>query len=179
MGKCLGLRKTTHATASEWRDQLGMDYLNLYSFAFVRNPWDRFLSLYLYARMKQSYHHSSLRFRRKRYGKHHDYETLRDTSIETAALLLLEGKLSFQWLPQCRWICDQNGKIICNFVGRLETARTDWAHVAAKTNTPNTLTHKNIANPDRIPYREKINAETKHLLEIYYKQDIEGFCYQF
>jgi hypothetical protein len=39
-----------------------MDYLNLYSFAFVRNPWDRFLSLYLYARLKQSYHHSSLRF---------------------------------------------------------------------------------------------------------------------
>jgi hypothetical protein len=179
MGKCLGLRKTTHATASEWREQLGLDYSNLYSFAFVRNPWDRFLSLYLYARMEESYHHSSIRFRRKRYGKHPDYETLRDASIETAAFLLLEGKLSFQWLPQCRWICNQSGKIMCNFVGRLESVRTDWAHVAAKTNAPDALSHKNIANPNRIPYREKINAETKQLLDIYYQQDIQQLGYQF
>ena len=177
--EALGLPETTHATASEFRGMLGPQYEQLFSFAFTRNPWDRFLSLYLYARMEESHHHSAKLLRRKRYGRHLDYDTLRTASLQDAAQLLVNGKLSYQWLPQHRWVCDENGRIICHFVGRLESLDTDWPPIAAKAQAAAILPRKNVANVEKIPYQQRIDDTTKSLLDEYYRRDIELFGYRF
>ena len=179
MCEALGLPETTHATASEFRAMLGPQYDHLYSFAFTRNPWDRFLSLYLYARMEESHHHSARHPRRKRYGRHPDYKTLRTASLQDAARLLLDGKLGFHWLPQHRWVCDENDRVICNFVGRLESLDADWPQIAARTKAAASMPRKNVSNVEKIPYQQRIDDKTKSLLDEYYRRDIELFGYQF
>ncbi|MFM8250901.1 MAG: sulfotransferase family 2 domain-containing protein [Planctomycetota bacterium] len=179
MCAALGLAETTHATASEFRTLLGAQYEQLFSFAFTRNPWDRFLSLYLYARMEESHHHSAKRPHRKRYGKHPDYDTLRQASLSDAAHLLLEGRLGMHWLPQHRWVCDEQGQIICTFVGQLESLDEQWPQIVAQTKATALVPRKNVANVDKIPYQDRIDDRTKSLLDEYYQRDIELFGYRF
>ena len=179
MCEALGLSDTMHETAIDYRRMLGGRYDELYRFAFVRNPWDRFLSLYMYARMEESHHHSASAPHSKKCGKHPDYETLKHTSIQDAAALLIAGQLSFQWLPQHRWVCDENGKVIVDFVGRVEAVEHDWPVVAARVGGRTNMPRRNVANVEKVPYQQVLDSKTKALLDDYYKKDVELFGYQF
>ena len=83
----LGRRKCIHGTSRDYRTLLGRRYDEMFSFAFVRNPRDRFMSLYRYARMRESHHHSATFPWLSRYGKHPDHDLLRDASLSEAAVL--------------------------------------------------------------------------------------------
>jgi len=179
MCETLGLPETTHDTAVELRRMLGNRYDELFRFAFVRNPWDRFLSLYFYARMEESHHHSAKAPHRKRHGKHPDYDTLKHASIQDAASLLIAGNLGFHWLPQHRWVCDENHRIIVDFIGRVEALEKDWSVVAAKVCAFTNVPRRNVANVAKVHYQQLLDPKTKALLDEYYKDDIELFGYRF
>ena len=179
MCEALGLSETIHETAIDYRRMLGGRYDELYRFAFVRNPWDRFLSLYMYSRMEESHYHSATAPHSKKYGKHPDYEALKHASIQDAAALLIAGQLSFLWLPQHRWVCDENGKVIVDFVGRVEAVEHDWPVVAARVGARTNMPRRNVANVEKVSYQQVLDLKTKALLDEYYKKDIELFGYQF
>jgi hypothetical protein len=69
-------------------------------------------------------------------------KTLRTASLQDAARLLLDGKLGFHWLPQHRWVCDENDRVICNFVGRLESLDAVWPQIAARTKAAASMPRK-------------------------------------
>jgi chondroitin 4-sulfotransferase 11 len=179
MCEALGLPRTTHATAAELKKMLGARYDSMFSFAFVRNPWERFVSLYIYARMQESFHHSVKNAYRSRYGKHPDYEILKNSSIRDTAQLLVDGRLCFQWLPQHQWVCDENGSLMVNFIGQLETVQDDWARLASQISVTTSLPWKNVSNVEKIAYQDLIDAKTKAIVDEYYKKDIELFGFKF
>ncbi len=124
--QAFNLTTTNHYTAQELRWWMGSrSYGRFYSFCIARNPYDRFLSLYHYARLEHSTHHSVHPEDTRR--KHSDYDLLKDASINECADLLRDGKLSALWKPQTDWFLDTNGDLLVNYVGHYETLEYDFA----------------------------------------------------
>ncbi|MCT8340058.1 sulfotransferase family protein [Flavobacteriaceae bacterium TK19130] len=187
ISQLLGIDVSRHYTVSEYKAMLGRkQYEALFSFAIVRNPFSRFLSLYNYARMDESYYHSAIKPEKAIYGKHMDYDTLQHASIAEAALLLKEGKLVHnpphnQWKPQTFWLKNDVGKLDLDFIGRFETLEEDVKQIVEKLGIRpvNALKKTNASKKKGSSYREVIDDNTRKILEEYYASDLETFGYEF
>lgn len=184
--RALGFTHTFHATALEYRNALSKTYDDFFSFCFVRNPFDRFLSLYNYARLDESYYHSAINPSKTIYGKHLDYDILVNASLEQAADLLLEGKLRHDnawnhWRPQMDWILDEENNVIVNYIGRVEDIRMDFQNVCNILKLPagNELSLLNTSNNKKTDYRQLITSTMREKLEFYYKADFDFLGYSF
>lgn len=79
------------------------------TFCIVRDPIERFISNYCYARMPDSYWHG-------KNGMHPDYELLKGASVTECIELLKEGKLNHQgWKPQYHYVY-HNNKIYADYI---------------------------------------------------------------
>ena len=101
-----------------------LDYLSCITFAVVRNPFDRLISCYEYARMPESYYHSVKNPNAAKYGVHPDYHFLKDKTfielLDYLPNLIRDPKSHPGWKPQSYWVCDNMGNIKVDFVIRLE-----------------------------------------------------------
>ena len=174
-----------HYTARAYREMLGWPtYHWRYSFAFVRNPWDRFLSLYRYARLEESRYHSAIDPESAPHGKHTDYDVLCDASVEDCARYLVEGRLQHDdfinhWRPQSDWLTDDDGKIIVDFVGRVESIDESFRTVAHRLNlSTHTLPVTNRSSDDE-GYRSAFTDVSRDIVADHYREDIERFGYEF
>ncbi|QEC69079.1 sulfotransferase family protein [Panacibacter ginsenosidivorans] len=184
--KALSFSNSTHAEAKQYKQMLGKSYEDFFSFCFVRNPFDRFISTYNYARLEESYYHSSIDPSKTKFGKHLDYDILKDASLEEAVDLLLEGKLIHDkawnhWKPQVQWILDEDEKVIVDYIGRLENIQTDFSYICNKLQLPvhNSLPALNVSEAKKKDYRDLINPGMRAKLEHYYRKDLEILEYEF
>jgi hypothetical protein len=107
-----------HATAREIRATVGEAmFAKYFKFAFVRNPFDHLLSLFLYVRKypEQAGHAEAMR--------HPDFRSYVRHEIPDAPLAL--G-------PQSNLIVDEDGKPLVDFVGRYENLEADFAKVCER-----------------------------------------------
>jgi len=106
-----------------WYPTLSSQY---FSFAVVRNPWDRCLSNYNYARMEHSYWHSP--DGTTRYPVHPDFKRLSRIDF-TGCVSILSNEpaalLHKGWLPQYPWVCDFWGRIAVDKIFRYEELDSD------------------------------------------------------
>lgn len=139
--RTIGLNK--HSTAAEARRFLGdAMYAKFYKFAFIRHPIDRLHSLYSYA-LKLA-HDAALSDEEQRTfnatGQWPDRPPFRYKAVNAA----LESR-SFSdfalhpltWAdagaqPQWRSVCDDEGRLIVDFIGKVESIEQDFAHVCEK-----------------------------------------------
>jgi chondroitin 4-sulfotransferase 11 len=164
--QALGLR-FQHLTAMELRDQLGTRRWNeKFSFAFVRNPWDKVASHYRY-RVKT------------------DQTELGTRPVPFAQWVGLaygenDPKYYDQpkmFMPQLDWICDPSGQVIVNFVGRFERIDEDFQRVCAKIRVRAQLPH--VKGTDRSDYRAMYSPESADIVARWFAKDIARFEYTF
>ena len=131
-----------------------------FSFAFIRNPWDRLLSFYSY-KLENPFHDDYIDVL-----KLGSFEAFIDNQHKT-------GRIS-----QSRFICDFEGNQILDFIGRFETLRDDFNGVCdiIGLDQPN-LPHKNSS--DHKTYRDAISPKARSMIELYCQDDIERFGYRF
>ncbi len=80
---------------------------------------------------------------------------------------------------QHQFILDDNGHLLVDFVGRFENLQDDFVYVCQRIGLPHlSLPHVN-ASHRRPDYRSYYNEYTKHLVEEYFRRDIELFGYSF
>lgn len=184
VGKALGFMHTYHTTLIQATDILGSEkFGKCITIAIVRNPWDRFVSLYNYAKLEESYYHSANNPDKALYGKHLDYNLLKDASLKECARFLKEGKLKhdqnwLHWRPQVDWLVDGDGNIGVDYLLRFETLQHDFAEFAKKVGIQERLDKLNQSGKRR-HYRELIDDETREILDTYYHEDIKRFGYEF
>jgi len=180
----LELPDISHATVQQVKKVLTQQQFESYfKFCFVRNPWDRFLSLYNYARLEESHYHSSINPEQAIYGKHLDYDILKNATLEECANYLIQGKLKHDaawnhWQPQITWIKDEQGKIPIDFIGKLEKIEEDFAQITRKIGIVKELPYMNKSK-ERSSYRKYYTEDTRQLINDYYIEDIEQFGYDF
>ncbi|MBC8002129.1 MAG: sulfotransferase family 2 domain-containing protein [Opitutaceae bacterium] len=142
---------------------------NAFKFAFVRNPYDRAVSLFAYLKKLK-------------------FPEVPEAMTFTEFCLTLErgayppvGLYNYKGLSQCNlmlsWITDRSGKIIADFVGRYETLQKDFQTVCDTIGIKETIPHEN--KTEHRPYQEYFDPRTRAIIEKVYRKDLDAFGYSF
>lgn len=126
-----------------------------YKFTFVRNPWDRLVSMYHYRRKHQ---------RHLIKGRSFD-AWIRQIFVEYHPKV-----------HQHYWIAD-DGKLFVDFVGKVESMASDFDKVCRIIGAEASLPHVNKSKHEH--YASYYDDETKELVRRECAQDIEMFGYTF
>jgi len=135
-----------------------------FKFCFVRNPWDRLVSLFFYRQLDQEYEN----FRKFCLD-------FKDQAVEPIGLF--NARLNSQFNDQVSWIIDENGRLMVDFIGRFERLEEDFSKICRVLGVRNRLPHRNRSNHTN--YREYYDKETIAIVRQRYKRDIEFFGYDF
>jgi hypothetical protein len=144
------------------RMELGREQFNSYfKFGFVRNPWDRVISLY---ERKEA-----LELRNRM-----SFEEFVDWIQYSSATCVHSSPHRYQ----LDWFVDPNGTVLADFIGRFERLEEDWKIVAKKLGLDEALPHSR-SNPRARHYTEYYSNRTRAIIGEKFKIDIEHFGYQF
>ena len=141
-----------------------------FKFCFVRNPWDRFVSLYSYL-LNESYPHIKGRMG----ADFTDFCNSLD-SIEPISRFNVRGLSQFN--PQSDWITGTDGQSLVDFIGRYESLQTDLNRLMDIIERPQVtliVANKGI----HAEYKTYYNDKTREIVGAYYKDDIDNFGYKF
>ena len=135
------------------------DYSKL---AFVRNPWDRIVSLYHYLESS---------------GKRAEFADIRSFDHFVAGIQdktpWIVGLHSLR--PQCDFLVDESGQFDVDFVGHYESLEADFAKVARRIGFRAELPHKNRS--DHEDYRCYYTPRTAAVIADHFARDAELFGY--
>ena len=150
------------ALPRERRIEIGRRQFNSYfKFGFVRNPWDRVVSLYERTEAQQMKDQMSF--------------------TEFVEWIQYSSSTCIHSSPhryQLDWFVDPDGKVLADFIGRFERLEEDWAFVARKLGITETLPHWKLNTRTR-HYTEYYSARTKEIIAAKFKVDIDQFGYEF
>ena len=135
-----------------------------FKFCFVRNPWDRLVSLFFYRGLDKKYE-SFKQF----------CLDFKDQKIEPVGLF--NSKLNSQFNDQASWIVGGNGRLLVDFIGRYERLSDDFSKVCKILGIRKKLPHRNKTDHDH--YRKYYDPETLDIVKRKYKRDIDLFGYDF
>ena len=155
--------KVKHGTPSEW--EYPNYWENFYTFTFVRNPWDRIVSSYMF-NLKMS----------DRNSKQHDRIKIKKYGIDgfnEYVINDLENTKSRHFLPYSHWVSGYK----YDFIGKIENFKNDMSIVCNKLGINFVNTHINKSK--REEYTKYYNDQSKDVIANIYKDDIINFNYSF
>lgn len=142
-----------HWSAKRYQREYPDEYKNFFTFAFVRNPWDRMLSNYKFLKLIGRINCSFNEW-------------------------IINPTWGFGAYSYERMICDDSNAIIVDYIGKFETLQQDFNTVCDKIGIhQQQLPHTNKTNHKH--YTEYYDEETKQIVAEKYAKDIEYFGYEF
>jgi hypothetical protein len=154
-----------HTPAADLRRNLPRGtFENLFTFAFVRNPWDLLVSYYHFLRDAAD-HSNHVSHRRRRAARLPDFEAYVRYEIR-------RGKIS-----QTRMVSDRRGRVLVTFLGRYESLHGDFAHACRQIGIDATLGRANASA--RGDYRDYYTDRLAGFVRDHFAEDIERFGYEF
>lgn len=149
-----------HASAAVLRAWLPREVFDsLFKFAFVRNPWDLLVSYWHYLRSKPGHRRGSIAHSLPSFTAYVDYEIRR-------------GRFS-----QSSLLCDRDGQLLIDFVGRYESMPADFALVCRRIGIAATLPRVNAGVRD--DYRDYYTPALVARVAEAFAADVERFGYAF
>jgi hypothetical protein len=169
---------TKHSTAAEILPVVGKDtWGRYYSFAFVRDP---------YARAQSTFHFMK-RWHGNKEMKNLDFmDDLSDFRSFVMSDAFKEQKAHRLLWPQVRWLQDEKGTSIVDFVGRMETLDDDIHHVLSHAPglvkikaAPEAAPKKNRSASTDAALWDLLSSDTEVERRIYeaYQEDFKAFDY--
>lgn len=143
-------RVDRHYTYSDYVSKHGAK--DLYSFAFVRNPWERMISLYMYM-----------------------YPAARHAFEKDKFIELLDRPIG---RPQIEYLTGANGHIAVTKIGRFERLEEDFKEICRYLRLPvhfPLVPHLNRTAHG--PYQDYYDDDLRELVARRFRDDIEAFGY--
>lgn len=158
-----------HYTAMEIMDLVGKErWASAFTFAFVRNPWDRLFS------------HYRFKLRKKKvdgpFGKE-GFVKWGMSALDPVRLKRRSEDLR-NTSAQLDWLVDEEGQLAVRFIGRFENLQEDFAKVCEHIGVTASLGHANQSLPV-LHYRDFYVPELMERVEEVYGKDIEAFGYEY
>ena len=160
-----GIQHLNGVVAKESYSDVWDDYLK---FTFVRNPWDRLVSIYHYYKfgsesenqhLKKTIPNSFKEFVNSFYNKENQWYDI-----------LIKSQKS--------WITDDDGELLVDYIARFEDYNTEVKTIGNKVGIQiNNIPHHKKS--DRGDYKEYYDKETIELVRNIFKEDIEYFNYEY
>jgi len=165
INSALGIIKK-HLTAKEVIDLVGKkNFSKVFSFAVVRNPWDKVASQY-HHRIRTQQINESISFNSwvsKTYGNHKD--------------LTYHDKPYKMFYPQIEWLKDYSGEIVVNKIMRFEKLNEEYESIRKALSVNKKLPHKNKSS--NYDYKTIYSDNSIEIVKEHFKEDIELFGYDF
>jgi chondroitin 4-sulfotransferase 11 len=156
-----------HKTALEKIEEIGQEaWEERFSFAVVRNPWDKVVSHYHY------------RLKRNTRGLKEDgadFPSWVESAYGRQDPKYFDNPKMF--MPQSDWITDAEGNCLVDFVCRFESLRDDFATVCQKIGVEAELPHVKASSHEA--YQTYYNDAARAVVAQCFESDIQRFGYQF
>jgi len=148
-----------HSAATIRRHLPRRVYDQMFKFAFVRNPWDWFVS----------YYHFHLQC-----PQHHRHEHVRRLGSFAE---FVRWQAARQRRSQVEFVTDRRGRLLVDFLGRYETLRDDFQTVCRQVGLDCELPWHNRS--ERCNYRSYYDDDTAELVANLCRADVDAFGYTF
>lgn len=160
-----------HRTVETYKKALGpLTYYRYFSFTFVRNPFSRLVSAYTFLK-GGGLNGGDEAWARANLGGC-------DTFDDFVRGVLNENIVwsYYHFKPQYHFVCEANGQIGVDFVGRYERMGSDFRRVCRRLGIDTTLQHHNATGRSR-PWETYYRPETAARVSEVYQRDFEIFGY--
>lgn len=165
----LGEKEQTHLSAATIMNFIGhQNFKEKFSFAFVRNPYDRVVSQYHY-RLQTN----QTNIKAENMG-FEDWIT--KTYVEKDPRYF-NYPLMFQ--PQLDWISDYEDKLLIDFIGKFEQINEDFKHICKQIGKGNLALPHHRKSKRKKTYQDYYSAETKRIISKVFEKDLDYFKYTF
>lgn len=169
-----GPPRLSHLTAAQYQEYgyvTADEFSTYFKFSFVRNPWQRVYSFYRYLN----------------YATKHSFNEFVIEFVNQSKLPNLDWFIA----PQSNYLCDMQGNLLVDFVGRFENLQEDFNRVCEileleKRELPVTNQSKagiakdgSLIDLSKIPYQDHYDSETIEIVNRLYHRDITMFGYSF
>jgi chondroitin 4-sulfotransferase 11 len=162
-----------HAHASDALRRLGPAYHDYYSFAFVRNPWDRMVSWF--TMLKRQVHKTRHRWSVYKFAA----ATAGFEAFLNATEVRRNGRARYSLaFTQSDYLTDESGYLIVNDVFRLENMEADCRRMAERCGFSFTAIPHNHRTR-HAHYSTFYTPETRQIVAARFAADIERFGYTF
>lgn len=139
------------------------DLFNTYfKFGFVRNPWDRTVSLYNRKEGLQLRNQIS-------------FEQFVDWIQFSSATCIHPMPHRYQF----DWFVDPHGNLLLDYIGKFENIDKDWEYIRSRIGINAPLPHANRNPANSRHYSEYYNPRTRDIIARKFSVDIERFGYEF
>ena len=150
-----------HLSLAQVRPHLGEDAFQRYfKFAFVRNPFDRFVSYCAFMTR--------------------DDDAFAQDPGQVMRRILFQVRplhhILFQ--PQSSMVCDEAGRLLADYIGRVEQMQQSYDHISARLDIPGRTLGK-VNESQRGDYRQYYDPTLIDGVAALYHRDLELFGYEF
>lgn len=150
---------------------LNMKSEKYFCFSFVRNPFDRLYSAYMFLKKGGMNHIDRLLY--KTYlSKFNDFEDFVLNGLDNNIIFKI-----IHFIPQHEFLCDRRGNVMVDFIGRFENLEDDVRFLSDKFKKDIRLEHYN-SNLKK-DYKEVYTAKMVSKVKTIYYKDLKFFNYKF
>ena len=157
------------------------DWDEYFKFAFVRNPWERLVSWYSMVRKFEENQDWRLQrtFNKLLRYAHDNSSTFEEFIYNCTDEVEIKDGVYYSFAyNQLDYVTDENGRLLVDFIGRLETFEKDIREVLGRIGIElKTVPHKNRSTHRH--YSTFYTPETEMIVRERFKRDIEYFGYKF
>lgn len=156
-----------HIRAAGLKERMGAQWDQYFKFCFVRNPWDRLISLYHYFIQDREKTDSALGKRIKAAGNFRKFCMNMDNM-----------ELDAHFDNQTSYIADFDGQSIVDFIAKYETMEEDFRSICDRLGLP-AIKLPHYRKSSHRDYRSYYSDEMMLAVESRYKNDIRVLDYKF
>lgn len=156
------------------------DYGDYFKFTFVRNPWSRVVSCYNdkinydSGHVYERYENSFIKYLKqmKVFSKDMTFERFVEVLCD-----IPDEHAQAHFRSQHRFITDESGNILVDFIGRFEQLDSDFQFISEKIGVRIELPHIRPGKPRSYTYY--YTERTARMIERRYERDVEMFGYRY